>query len=213
MLVSDYVDILRDRLFDPAPGAGWSNAELIAALNEAVRATCLIKADAYVLQAYITLVAGVTQELPSAGVALLDISENEVSKRRITQVDRALLDEENRVWPAATQELDVQHFSADRLAPRRFYVTPPNNGAGSVKALYGALPAALESLDDTMLVQEVYQPALVSYAISRAYLKPSTRKDPAASAVAFNEWATMVGAKTKTQAETAPRVADAKGVI
>jgi hypothetical protein len=213
MLVSDYIDILRERLFDPAPGAGWNNTELIAYLNEAIRATCLIKSDAYVLQGYITVAAGVTQELPAAGVALFDLTENETSKRRITQVDRALLDEENRFWPNATQEVDVQHFSIDPLAPRRYYITPPNTGAGSVKALYGALPTALTATTDTVLLQDIYQPALVAYTMSRAYLKPSTRKDPAASAAAFNEWATMVGAKTKTQAETYPRVAEAKGVV
>lgn len=212
MLVSDYLDTIRERLFDPAPGAGWNNTELIGYLNEAIRATCLIKADAYVLQADITLAAGVVQELPAAGVALLDISENTASKRRVTQVDRALLDEENRFWPAATQEVDVQHFTVDPTASRRFYITPPNTGAGSVKALYGALPAALAATTDTVLVQDIYQPALVAYAVSRAYLKPSTRKDPQASTAAFNEWATMVGAKTKTQAETSPRVAQAKGV-
>lgn len=213
MLVSDYLAVLRERLFDPAPGAGWTDANLISNLNEAVRATCLIKSDAYTLQAYIPIVAGVTQELPAAGIELFDISENEASKRRITQVDRALLDEENRFWPAATQEVDVQHFTADDRAPRRFYVTPPNTGAGSVKALYGALPAALTATTDQVLVQDTYQPALVAYAVSRAFLKTGPRQDANGSAAAFNEWATMVGAKAKTQTETAPRVASAKGVV
>lgn len=213
MLVSDYIDTLRERLFDPAPGAGWNNAALIACLNEAIRATCLVKSDAYVLQGYIAVAAGVTQELPAAGIALIDISENEVSGRRITQVDRALLDEENRFWPAATQEVDVQHFTVDPMAPRRYYVTPPNTGTGSVKALYGALPAALTATTDEVLVQDIYQPALLAFALSRAWMTSSTRKDPQASATAYNEWATMVGAKTKTQAETSPKVAQAKGVV
>jgi len=212
MLVSDYITVLRERLFDPAPGAGWTDANLISYLNEAINATCMVKADAYVLQAYIAVAAGVTQELPASGVALLDISENQVSGRRVTQVDRALLDEENRFWPAATQEVDVQHFTVDPTAPRRFYITPPNTGTGSVKALYGALPAALAAVGDTVLVQDVYQPALIAFAISRALLKPTQRKDPQGSASAFNEWATMVGAKTKTQLETSPKVAQSKGV-
>lgn len=213
MLVSAYLAILRERLFDPAPGAGWTDTNLIGYLNEAVRATCLIKPDAYTLQAYIALVAGVTQELPAAGVALFDLTENQTSGRRITQVDRALLDAENRFWPAATQEVDVQHFTADKLAPRRFYVTPPNDGTGSAKALYGALPTAVDSTDDDITLQDVYQPALLAYAISRAYLKPGPRKDPQASGAAFNEWATMVGARTKAQDATSPRVAEQKGVV
>jgi len=213
MLVSDYITALRLRLFDPAPGSGWSNAELIGYLVEAINATCLIKPDAYTLQGYIPIVAGVTQELPAAGIALFDISENEASKRRVTQVDRALLDEENRFWPAATQEVDVQHFTADELAPRRFYVTPPNTGTGSVKALYGAQPTAVTALGDTVPLQDIYQPALLCYAESRAKLKPSTRQDPARAAAALSEWGMMVGAKTQAQAATAPKVAKMTGVV
>lgn len=212
MLASAYLTTLRDRLFDPAPGAAWTDADLIGYLNEAIRATCTVKADAYTLQASIDLVAGVVQELPAAGIALFDISQNVASGRRVTIVDRALLDEENRFWPAATQEEDVQHFAADDRAPRRFYVTPPNDGTGSVIALYGALPPEITATTDDVLLQDLYQPALVAFAISRAYLKNSKRADPAKSANAFNEWATMVGAKTKAQGETAPRVNSTKGV-
>lgn len=213
MLVSDYLTTLRERLFDPAPGAGWTNAELIGNLNEAIRATCTVKSDAYTLQAFIALVAGVTQELPAAGLALFDISENQASGRRVTNVDRALLDSENRFWPAATPEVDVQHFTADDRAPRRFYVTPPNDGTGSVKALYGALPTPVAVVGDTVPLQDVYQPALLAFTISRALLKPGPRQDKAGSAQAFQEWATMVGAKTATEKQTAPRVADMKGVV
>lgn len=212
MLVSDYIGVLRERLFDPAPGAGWTDANLIAYLAEAINATCLVKPDTYVLQTSIPLVAGVTQELPSNGIALFDISENVASGRRVTQVDRTLLDEENRWWPGATQETDVQHFAIDRLAPRRFYVTPPNDAAGAVIALYGALPTAVTATGDTVPVQDVYQPALISFALSRAHLKPGPRQDPQSSMTAFNEWATMVGAKSKTQAENTPRPAAARGV-
>lgn len=213
MLVSEYLTVLRERLFDPGSGAGWSDTELIGYLNEGIRATCNVKNDAYTLQQAITLAAGVTQELPAGGLALFDISENTVSGRRVTNVDRALLDSENRFWPAATQEVDVQHFTADDRAPRRFYVTPPNTGTGSVKALYGALPAAVAAAGDTVPLQDTYQPALVSFAVSRALNKPSKRRDPAAAAAAFNEWATMVGAKTTTDKQNAPRVADMKGVV
>jgi len=211
MLVSDYLTPLRERLFDPAPGVGYADDELIGYLNEATRATCAIKADAYTLQADITLAAGVAQALPADGLAVFDITQNTASGRVITQTTRTLLDGENRFWPAATPEVDVQHFTVDPRAPRIFYVTPPNSGAGSVKCLYGAIPPALTASGDEVLVQDVYQPALIAYAASRAFLKPSKRRDPAASAAAFNEWASMVGAKTKSQIETSPRVGAARG--
>lgn len=212
MLVTALIDVMRDRLFDPAPGTGWSNDELIRYLNEGVNATCLIKPDAYTKQEFIPMAPGVTQQLPADGIALFDLTENQASGRRITQVDRALLDEENRFWPAATPEVDVQHYATDPNAPRRFYVTPPNTGTGMVKCLYGAMPAAMAGLSDELPLIDIYQPALLAYALSRAYMKASKRRDAQASSSAFNEWATMVGAKTQAQRETAPRVAQTKGV-
>lgn len=211
MLVSDYLTLLRARLFDPAPGAAYGNDELIGYLNEAIRATCTVKPDAYVLQANIPMVAGVAQALPAAGLSVFDITQNAVSGRVVTQTTRTLLDSENRFWPAATQETDVQHFTVDPRAPRIFYVTPPNAGTGSVKCLYGALPADLTAAGDTVLVQDVFQPALVAYVASRALLKPSKRYDPAGAAAASNEWAALVGAKTQAQVATSPRVGAAKG--
>jgi len=211
MLVSDYLTKIRYRLFDPSPGAGWVDSELIESLNEAIRATCMIKPDAYTLHANITLAAGVPQTLPVDGIALFDISQNAVSGRVVTQTTRSLLDGENRFWPAATQEVDVQHFTIDERAPRIFYVTPPNSGAGSVRALYGALPTAVAAAGDTVPLADIYEAALVSYAVSRALLKPSKRRDPAGSAAALNEWATMVGAKTAAQAALSPKMGDTRG--
>lgn len=211
MIVSDYITPLRERLFDPSPGVGYANDELIGYLNEATRALCAVKPDAYLLQADIPLVAGVAQALPAAGLQVFDITQNAVSGRVVIQTTRTLLDAENRFWPAATQETDVQNFTVDPRAPRIFYVTPPNDGTGSVKCLYGALPPALATLADTVLTQDVYQPALIAFAASRAWLKPSKRRDPAASAAAANEWAMLVGAKTKAQIELSPRVGAARG--
>lgn len=212
MLASDYVAVLRVRLFDPAPGAGWTNSELLGYLNEATRATCQIKSDAYTVQGQIAMSVGVAQELPAAGIALFDITENLVTGRSITLVDKAALDEQNRFWPAATREREVKHFATDPRSARRFYVTPPNDGTGSAVGLYGALPAPLVDLSDDVLLQDIYQPALLAYALSRAYLKPSQRKDPQQSSASFNEWATLVGARSKTQQENAPRVSKVEGV-
>jgi hypothetical protein len=212
MLVSDYIDALRVRLFDPPPGAGWTNAELIGYLNEAIRATCLVKADAYDVQTMITLVPGVVQQLPDDGLALFDITENAVSGKRLTLTDKSLLDDENRFWPGGTRERNVQHFAFDVRAPRRFYVSPPNDGTGQVLALYGALPVPLAALTEEMPLRDVYQPALSAFAISRAHGKPSKRADPAKASAAFNEFVALVGAKTAAVAAVAPRMSKVEGV-
>ncbi|MEY2653606.1 MAG: hypothetical protein RLZZ524_634, partial [Pseudomonadota bacterium] len=60
---------VRVTLLDSAK-ATWSDAELLGYLQEAIRTTCLLKADAYTRREYIAMVAGSKQELPEGGIAI-----------------------------------------------------------------------------------------------------------------------------------------------
>ena len=102
MLAQDFVTEIRGSLFDPPPGAGWSDSELLGYLNQALRTTSTLKPDAYTKRVYIPLVAGTNQALPADGLMLLDLDNNEISQRSITLVQRGLLDHQNRFWQAGT---------------------------------------------------------------------------------------------------------------
>jgi hypothetical protein len=210
MLLSEIITDMRGKLFDPAPGVGWSNTDLIGYVNEALRATANVKPDMYTIQAFVPVVTGNTQQIPDDGVALLDIDQNETG-RVVTQVDDALLDEANRFWPRATQVAEVQHYSADPRAPRRFKVFPPNNGAGSIQILYGAVHPALTALTDTILVPDSYQYALTCHALSQAWSKASKRQDPQKAQAMVVEWAQAIGMKSKAQVAVAPKVSVSEG--
>ncbi|MBP7597684.1 MAG: hypothetical protein KA738_02810, partial [Pseudoxanthomonas sp.] len=57
----------------------WSRAELLGYLNEALRATAFVKPDMYPVRDFVTLAAGIAQELPADGVALIDATDNEAT--------------------------------------------------------------------------------------------------------------------------------------
>lgn len=77
----------------------WSRAEHVANLNIAQRLICGdYKLDAYPKREFVALVAGIAQDIPAEGTALIDITDNEVSQRSVTQTDLAILQEENRFW-------------------------------------------------------------------------------------------------------------------
>ena len=189
----------------------WSEDELLGYLNEALRATAFVKPDMYTVREFVTLVAGIEQALPAAGIALIAINRN-ANGRVISVVDRQLLDECNRFWPAGTQELTIEHYTADPREPRRFTVYPPSNGASSVEILYGAVPAALTDPDDEIPVPDSYQNALISFVLSKAYAKNSKKQDLTKSAAAMQDWARAVGAKSAAQAAVAPKVVAQPGV-
>ncbi len=191
----------------------WPLHELVGYLNEALAATAALKPDMYPRQEFVVPAEGVTQIIPTDGVALLNVTYNEVSGRIITQVDGGLLDESNRFWPGNTQERDVYHFAVDQRDPRRYSITPPNNGLGSVQILYGAVPPEVTgSSGEDIPISPNFGPILVNYVLGKAYAKNSKKQDLSKSTAYMNQWGAMLGMKTKGQVAVAPRVSSSEGV-
>lgn len=189
----------------------WELSELVGYLNEFLAATANIKPDMYTRQEFVTLVSGISQIIPADGVALLDIIQNQ-SGKIVTQVDAGLLDEVNRFWPAATRTVIVDHFVADPRDPRRFNVTPPNDGTGVVQILYGAVPenATGSSGEDLPIAPNYLAPA-IAYVLGKAYAKNSKRQDLAKAQSYMSQWAAAIGMKSKAQVAVAPKVAVSEG--
>lgn len=205
MLVSDIIAPARYTLLDVS-GVACSDAELVVYLNEAIRDSVAAKPDIYPVTGEIPLVPGIVQALPVGGVLLIDITHNADTGRTVSVVDLPLLQEANRFWPAATQQSEVENFAVDPRTPRKFLVSPPNNGAGRVHGTYGGTPAALTATTDTFPLLDLYQPAMTAYVISRAYAKNSKRQDLAKAATYRQQWAQALGAKSVATATTVPRV-------
>ena len=210
--VDTLLDSVSGTLLDVARRT-WARNLLLSHLNEALRATVFLKPDMYPVQGFVSLVAGIAQALPADGVALINATDNAVSGRAISQTDLALLQEENRFWPAATREVDVENYAADPRTPRLFYVFPPNDGTGSIRATYGAVPAALTgSSGETLPVPDSYQNALTNFMLAKAYAMNSKKQDLAKSAAYVNDWRVSLGLKSQGQVAIAPKVAESPGV-
>lgn len=188
----------------------WGAEEKLSYLNEALRATAFVKPDFYVLQIVHTLAAGEQQECPADAVALVDVPRN-TGGRIITQVDKALLDESNRFWPAATREVVVEHFTEDPRNPRRFVVFPPNDGTGQVDLIYGAVPPQVNYSDEEIEVPASYEAALIEYVLGKCYAKNTKRQDLSKAAACRQQWGSLLGVKSNAQIAVAPKVAAQPG--
>lgn len=188
----------------------WPAADLLDYLNEALRTTAFVKPDMYTVQNFITLAAGVLQNLPDDGVAFVKLTRN-ATGRVITQVDEGLLDEASRFWPAGTQELVVEHFTADPRNPRRFTVFPPSNGASSVEILYGAVPPQIMYPTEELPVPSSYHTAFLNFVLAKAYSKNSKRQDLTKSSGYMAQWGQLLGLKSQSQIAIAPKVSALPG--
>ena len=210
--VGPLLDSVSVTLLDTGRRTWPLHSDLIPWLNEALAATAALKPDMYPRQEFMPVDVGITQFIPADGVALLEVQFNETSGRVVRQVDKDLLDEANRFWPAATREVDVREYAADPRDPRRFAVTPPNDGTGSIQVLYGAVPeAATGSSGEDLPISPSFGPILQNYVLGKAYAKNTKRQDLTKSAAYMNQWASLVGMKSKGQIAVAPRVAVSEG--
>lgn len=207
MLASDLINGaagVRTTLLDTAKRT-WSDDELQGYLVEAVRATCMLKPDAYTRREAIPLAYGTRQALPDGGIAIFDVYENDGSGRVITLADQSLIDHQNRFWPASTYEVDAQHWSADTREPRQFTITPPNTGYGLAWAFFGAVPDAFVISDEVPL-PDIYEHALKLFVMAKAYTKNSQRQDLTKADGLMNGWRQALGIKSQGQVAVAPSV-------
>lgn len=204
MLASVVIDRARRTLLDPAPGVTWSNADLLDYLSAGQTAVCQLKADAFPKRATFACVAGVAQQLPSDALSLLDIYYN-VNGAPVNEVGRSLM---NNVadWPASTQQVTVTDWMSDARDPRRFFIYPPNTGAGQLFLLYGAIPPALTAVSDSLSLIDTYETALWAYTVALALAENTKKQDLAKSDEFLKLFNTMIVGRAQTQKINAPNL-------
>ncbi len=198
LLASALIAQLRVTLLDPSPGDTWTDAMLLGYINSAERAACALRHELNTTRGAVSLAAGTEQALPAGSTALFSLEYNTTSKRRIRLVDEALLNAISPVAGAATQETDVRDYALDPRDRTRFRVWPPNNGTGSVYALRGTVPTAI-NLDD------IYEDAIKQFVLCEAYASNTKRQDLAKAGAAFERFARMLGAGAQAAAAVMPR--------
>jgi hypothetical protein len=103
-------------------------------------------------------------------------------------------------------------YAADPRDPRRFAVTPPNDGTGSVQVLYGAVPTKVTgNSGEEIPVAPNYLAPLIEYVLGKCWGKNSKSQDLTKSNIHMQRWGTLVGLRAKSQVAVAPKVAVSEG--
>lgn len=207
LLASSIIASARRILLDPSPGVTWDDTALLQLINEAERAIVRVKHEAIPTRVAINLAAGAQQTIPAAHLCLMDLYENTTGqKRRPRLVDRTLQDVAASTYPGATQEAEVREWTKDDRDPRRFAVFPPNKGSGSVMALLGTRPVALDDVGDAINVDDIYEQVVIDFVLARAYGENSQRQDLTKSAAYGQAWQSALGISTQSQIGVSPKV-------
>lgn len=171
-LASTIIDRVSKQLIDEGK-VYWTDAELLRWVSDGQRViVATAPATATPTLATVTLVAGVKQSLPANAQGLIGVYRN-TTGRAVVAVPRDVLDNQNPTWTTETAAVEVKAYTYDANDPTKFYVYPPNTGAGSVEINYAIMPPELTTVSETLLVRDQYVPALVDYVMWRAHMKES----------------------------------------
>ena len=173
VIIDDAEEILIDTSNDR-----WDEAEHLQAVNSGMKEICLIKPDAYVVSASVTLAAGVVQILPTGAFGLQEITCNmgvspgTTPGKAIRLIDRKVLDAMNINWRSTTADAVVDHYCYDERFPLNFLVSPPQptSGFGFVQMFYPKAPTEI-IISAVILIPDIYRGVLLDYVLYRAYSK------------------------------------------
>lgn len=173
MQVRELVESVASLLLDVS-GTRWTSKELRSYLEEGQRKLVELKPSAYVIEISIDLSAGAYQSLPPDALVLQDILYNDNDTRdAVTRVVLEDLDTVSPNWRIDNPSAVVQHYVYDMTHPDLFYVYPaqPSDDRGTVRVLVSAVPPKLDTAEQTLVLRDKYQPALIDYMLYKAYQK------------------------------------------
>ncbi len=205
ILASAIISDARATLIDDN-AATYSAAQMLGFVSDAQGLVCVYKPDAFTKHEFVAMAVGTDQELPADGTQFMDATANEVTSRAATQVDKAMLDTENRFWRRATGERDVQHWCASAKDPRRFDIMPPNDGTGSLRVLYSATPPALTAPGDALVLVDTYKYPVYAFTLHRAYAENSRKGDTVKAEYWLQKGLQALGIKSASQVQVAPKL-------
>lgn len=190
-------------LVDEANGH-WAAGDLLGWLNTAQRLVVLIRPDAKTTRGEITLVDGPHQSIPAEGIRLIKVVRNK-DGRAITLVSEEQLTNFDPNWYEATAKTVQKHYLFDELEPKRFDCYPPAIAGNIVLAVWSAQPTDCADEDDSIDLDDIYEPALIHLVCHYAYLQDAEDTANQALANQHLQAATLIlTGKTQADQKTNP---------
>lgn len=201
----------------------WPRLELQSWINEAYLNIVLARPDSNAQTGTLTCEAGTRQTLVNAfpgALRLLDVVRNLAAasnKRSVRLVSRQVLDDQRPEWHTETGSVDIQHWTFDPRQPKEFFVYPPATTSAQIEVVYSA-PVGAHALGEadldpdgadttTILLDDLYAPAIVDWVCYRAYSKDAEYGENTQRAQAhLAAFTSAIGARTEVDNAANPQV-------
>lgn len=197
-------------ILQDADKIAWTDAELLAWLNQAQRMVALARPAAAAVVGNITTVAGTKQTVPAGAHTLLEVVRNmgadgATPGSAITPVPRRELDLVDLNWHSSTPRDTARHYVFDTRTPRTFYLYPPATAGRRIEVAYATMPADIPNLASGITLDDVYEPVLFHCVLALAFMKDNGEANVQRATSHFNVATQLLGnlvnAETAAQAQ------------
>lgn len=176
--VASIITAVRRMLQDSVAEYRWSDVALTDYINDAQVEIVKHKPDANSVSVSVALSAGFEQALPADAVRMIRVMCNmgvsgTTPGRAIFLADLGEYSLQNPSWMSEASSADIRYYMYDPAAPKKFYVSPPSNGAYA-KIIYGARPAAAST---NITIPDEFKTAIQFYTCFRALIEDTVSPD------------------------------------
>lgn len=190
--------------------ARWTRSELLGWINDGQRQIITMTPSATNKVAVKKLDAGTRQTIPSDGWTLLEVIRymgptGTKPGRAIRVTSRELIDSFNPDWHDDCPAVMPKHYVFDQQDQTIFYVYPPNTGNGYVQLNYSPIPVDLATENDTLVVSDMFETALLDYVLYRANSKDAEYAPGLALAGGYLQtFMASMGVKAESELKNSP---------
>lgn len=196
----------------------WLAAEMLKWLNDGQRVIGSLKPDACCITEAKVQAAGSKQTLPAGSFLLLNVIRNMGASPGTTAgnvvrlVQRRTLDDEIPGWHAATQSATTEAYVYEpEIDPRVYYIYPPSTGANYLEICHAKAPTELTSTSDVISLDDIYEPALLSFVLHKLFSKDADFVvNEARSQQFFNEFLLLIGRMDVVEALKNPNMSESQ---
>ena len=218
-----------------APDAAeYTDDDLLYYINDAQFAVTLLRPDAKAQIAYAKVRRGVTQSLTPASMyedgigadalvrpvrRLQSISHNVMTGTTISgPIARADMDAFNQTLHADTSLAEeADNFAYNKENPLTYYLYPGISAAGVdrfIQVEVSVVPLALAALTSPLDIDDVYQPAIMEWAIFRAWSRDSERSPTGRRAMTrFRNFFSLMGVSIQADSFINPQQLDTHALL
>lgn len=205
-LASEIITLARRTLMDVSNvSQSWTDDALLAGINAGQEVTVTLKPDAYATVAQMQLTAGAKQEIPADGIAFIRATHN-LGDAGLTPgevIREVSLDEMDLALPSWHVEpgTKIRHVMRDPRLNKVFYVWPQR--ATYIELAYSVLPPAIATVNDPIVLDDVYATALHAYCVYHALSENSVNNQNRTIATEwFQRFGQLLGGKVAAELST-----------